>query len=283
MADLDLIDDADKALQYVDFDGEKRYLASIPSGGLMASTLPNYEAAGNPMFPRSDWFEMNRRGAGRAFDTIFNQGSFSSCVGNGWAGALQRARAARGATPFVLSPAFVYSLINGGRDRGAVISDGIGALTKVGTCLFSTVGQSPIYSSRMPEAARAEAARFRISDAYHCRTWDEVVSAILSGLFVPTYGMQVGSNFNRFDSHGVAGHNRGPGNHAMHADGVKKLPDGRWVIDNVNSWGTNFGDGGRCYLDEEHLFDNGNQADVCVIRAFVEDPLDPVQPPAAKV
>lgn len=278
---FDIKDCDEKNLPYIDFDGHRRYLASIPSGGLMKAMLPNYQAAGKPMFDRKDWFEVSRRGRGGVFDHIFDQNGHGSCVGNGWTGALMRARALKGCHPFVLSPGWTYSLINGNRDNGAVISDGIESLTRVGTCLFSTVGQDPIYQSRMPVNARAEAARFRLRAAYHCANYDEVVSAILTGLYLPVYGYQVGRNFMRFDHYGVAGHDRGPGNHCNHADGVKKLPDGRWVLDDVNSWATSFGDAGRCYIDEEHLFANGDQADCCVIEAFEDDPQEQTPPVAA--
>jgi hypothetical protein len=280
---IEVQDCPEKNLPYIDLgDGVKRYLASIPAPGKMKAALPNYGDASQPMYDRKDWFELSRRGAGAVFDTIFNQGSHGSCVGNGWAGGLGRARALAGATPFVLSPAFTYSLINGNRDNGAVISDGIAALQHYGTCLFSTVGQDPIYQSRMPAVAGVEAKRFRLGQAYHCSNWDQVISAVLSGRFIPVYGYQVGRNFNSFDRYGVAGHDRGPGNHCNHADGVKLLADGRWVLDDVNSWGTSFGDGGRCYLDEQHLFGGGDEADVCVIQAFVEDSSEANEPPKAQ-
>lgn len=263
--------------EYVEFDGHPRYLGSIPSGGKMKAMLPRYGAS-NPVLPRSEWFEASRRDV---CPWIFNQASHNSCVGNGWAGALMRARALAGAKPVVLSPGWWYSLINGNRDQGAMISDGIETGMEDGTCLFETVGQDPIYQSRMPAGAKAEAKRFRIKSAYHCDSWDEVISALLQPKpFIPVYGYQVGRNFDNFDRYGVAGHDRGRGNHCNHADGVKKLPDGRWVIDDVNSWGNRFGDNGRCYLDENHLFGGGDEPDVCVIEAFIEDPQEPGPPVA---
>ncbi|MDB5312641.1 MAG: cysteine protease [Gemmataceae bacterium] len=272
----------EKDLPYVEFDGHKRYLASIPSAGKMKAALPNYTAAGNPVLPRSEWFELSRRDQFASW--IFDQNGHGSCVGNGWTGGLMRARALAGCKPVVLSPGWTYSLINGNRDSGAVISDGIQALTQVGTCLFSTVGQDPIYQRQMPSGAKAEAARYRIKAAYHCTSWEEVISALLLPKpMIPVYGYQVGRSFGSFDKYGVAGHDRGPGNHCNHADGVKLLPDGRWVLDDVNSWNARWGPwgNGRAYLDENHLFGGGDQADVCVIEAFVDDPQEPNDPPVA--
>lgn len=273
----------DTGMQFIDCgDGCKRYLASIPSGGKMRAMLPGYEAAGNPVFDKKDWFELSRRGGGGVYDHVFDQGQHGSCVGHGWASALMKARASRGMKQQILSPTYLYSLINGNRDQGAVISDGIEALQTVGTCLFSTVGENRIYQSQMPAGARAEAARFKLGAAYHCASWAEAISAVLTGLFFPVFGLQVGNNFMRFDRYGVAGHDRGPGNHCLHGDGVKYLPDGRWVIDVPNSWGTSFGDGGRLLMDEDHLFAGGDQPDLCVVRAPSDDPQDALQPPAAQ-
>ncbi len=99
--------------------------------------------------------------------------------------------------------------------------------------------------------------------------------------FIPVYGYQVGNNFERFDQYGVAGHDRGPGNHCNHADGVKLLPDGRYVLDDHNSWAANWGPfgNGRVYIDEDHLFSGGDQADCCIIEAAIDDPNDTTNPP----
>jgi hypothetical protein len=262
--------------------GEKRMLGSLPSRGKF-KLLPRY-ADHNPVFPESHWYEVDRRDIFGSEDWIYDQDGHGSCVGNGWVGALRRARVIAGMKDVNLSPAFLYSLINGNSDHGAIISDGIQALSKVGTCSFQLVGQNPIYQRQMPAGAKAEAARFKLGDAYRCDTWDETVSALLTGRFLPVYGYQVGNHFEHADQYGVAGHDSGPGNHCNHADGLRKLPDGRWVLDDVNSWNYRWGPfkNGRVYLDKRHLFGGGDQPDVCVIRIPADDPQEPHDPPAYK-
>jgi len=268
---------------YLDFDGHRRLLASIPSKGKMQAMYPKYEDSGQPMFSLDDIkkiLPVNRRGL---FNWIFDQNGFGSCVGDGWTGALMRARALRGLANVKLSPGFTYSLINGGRDQGAVISDGGQALMQTGTCEYSIVGDSPIYTRQMPSSASANAAKYKVASIYHCTSWLGVLSAIASGVYIPVYGYMVGNSFMHADQYGVAGHDRGPGNHCNHADGIALLPDGRVVLDDVNSWGTSFMAQGRCYIDEDHLFGGGDQPDVCVITAPVEGPGEPNVPPAAQV
>lgn len=273
----------DKQLDYVETNGVRRYLASKPSGGKMRAMLPGYKASGQPVFDRKDWIPVNRRGQGGVWDTIFDQGQHGSCVGNGWAGAAMRVRALAGMKPVVLSPGWFYSLINGNSDNGAVISDGISAAQKVGFCTFATVGQDPIYQNQMPATAKAEAARYRLGAIYQCEDFDAVYSALLTGRYLPVYGYMVGNSFENFDKYGVPGHTRGPGNHCNFADGGTQLADGRWVLDDVNSWHNNWGPfgNGRCYLDEAFLFGGGDQPDVCVIQAALEDPNEPNEPPTA--
>lgn len=268
--------DSAKGLEYVDSGGHRRYLGSLPDTSGKFKALPRF-ADHFPVIPESDWFEVDRRAMFAAFGT-FDQNGHGSCVGNGWAMGASKARALAGMKPVLLSPAWFYSLINGNSDNGAVISDGIAAGVNVGFATFATVGQDPIYQSRMPAAAKAEAGRFKLSRAFQVNSWAEIISALLMPKpMIPVYGYQVGNNFERFDNYGVAGHDRGPGNHCNHADGVKKLPDGRWVLDDHNSWNASWGPfgNGRVYLDENHLFGGGDQPDCCIIETVVDDPQDP--------
>jgi hypothetical protein len=258
-----------------DGSGERRVLACLPPRPDFGN-LPKFRSQFVPL-PRTEWLPLDRRAR---MPWILDQDSISSCVGNGAAGALRRARLLAGASDVALSPGFLYALINGGSDNGAVISDACDALTRVGTCTYTTVGERPFYTQQMPAAAHAEAARFRVARAYHAQTFDEIVSGLLLG-FLPVFGIMVGNSFQRFDRHGVAGHTPGPGNHCLHADGCARLDDGRWVLDTVNSWGDSWGPwkNGRCYLDEDH-FAHGDQPDAFLIEAVVDDPEDPNNPPA---
>lgn len=242
-----------------------------------------------PVFPEKEWYEVNREGLFAASNDdsvscIYDQDGHGSCVGQGWAGALRRARVLAGMKDVKLAPTYLYSLINGNQDNGAIISDGIEALTKYGTCTYKLVGQDKIYQRQMPSGAKAEALRFKLDDAYRCDSWEETCSALLTGRYLVVFGIQVGNTWGRFDKYGVSGHDRGPGNHCIAADGLRKLDDGRWVLCAFNSWGDDWGPfkNGRVYQDKMHLFGNGDQPDVCVIRRPGRDPQEPYEPPAYK-
>lgn len=241
--------------------------------------LPSY-AAHRPMIPPGQWYSLGRR---QEFPWILEQGRRSSCVGNAVAGALRRARALAGMPDVAFAPGWIYSLINGGADEGARITDAIHAVTRVGALPWGEgFGQDPIFYHDFPDVKelRRIAARYRVLEAYHARTFAEIVSGILLG-FVAIFGVHVGSGFERLDRQGIAGHAEGPGNHAVLGDGVTLLADGMWAIDTVNSWGEQFGEGGRCRLDERH-FGPGLDPDCYLIRAATEDPGEAGGPPASR-
>jgi hypothetical protein len=261
--------------------GEDRYLTPLDPSE--AKLVPDRKLERwvdkKGIIPRDQWKDIDRRNIFGGPDWIYDQNSHGSCVGNGATGALRRVRYLAGMKDQKLSPGCTYAQINGGRDNGAVIGDSLTALTRTGTCLYITVGQDPIYLNRLPVGWKQEAARFKVDQAYVAPTFDELVSGIQLG-YVAVYGMQVGNNFGSFSKDGVAGVSRGSGNHCMHADGCKKLPDGTWALDNVNSWGPNWGPwrNGRCYLIDKHI-NGANNSDAYLIKGASEDPQEPVRPP----
>lgn len=241
--------DTDNDIPYIiDLTGVKRFLAKLPPTDF--GKLKSFRSA-YPIADRKDWFEVNNRDRFGSKDWILNQAQHNSCVGNGAAGAARRSRVRRGLKDVKLSPAWIYSLINGNRDAGAIISDSLKAGQKTGFCRFDIVGQDPVFYSRMPAAAKTDAANYLIGEAYHCPSYEELCTAILLDFDV-VYGIRVGSNFGRLNSRKIAPALPGQTNHCMAGDGLVNI-DGEWCIDNYNSWDWSFGDQGRCYLTDEHF------------------------------
>lgn len=261
---------------------ERRWLTrSLPEKSVLKRTVPvSRWASANPIIPRDQWKEVNRRAVLPASDWIYDQDGIGSCVGNGSTRALRLTRFLSGMKDIKLSPGCTYSQINGGSDNGANIGDSLTALMSTGTVSYSTVGETPFYTRQLPSNWQTEAKRFRVEEAYTATTFDELISAIQLG-YVVVYGMEVGNNYESFTPEGVAGYASGPGNHCMMADGCHRIANGTWVLDNCNSWGATWGptQNGRCYLTEQHI-SGADNSDAYVIKAAVEDPQEPIKPGA---
>lgn len=259
-------------------DGEKRFLTCLPpaQAKFMSPRGGEFRDAVSAPIPQSQWREVSNRAKFPASDWIYDQDGIGSCVGNGSTNALRKARFLAGMTDVRLAPGCTYAQINGGRDQGAVISDSLTALQQTGTISSKTLGsdEKPFMLRQMPKGWQTEAAQYRIEEAYHCSSFEDMATAIQLG-FVVVYGVQVGNNFNNFDSDGCPGYSRGPGNHCMHADGLKKLPSGQWGLDNANSWGA-WGPqkDGRCYLTAK-FFAPPDQPDAYAVKTAVVGPKPP--------
>lgn len=207
---------------------------------------------------------------------LLNQRSHGSCVGFSSAGALMECRAMAGYTFQRLSGAYTYSFINGGRDQGASIGDSLNSLQKNGTCLESTVGWDEIYRNATKKGDE-EAKRFKIDEGYRIESYDEALQAIMNG-FVIVYAVMVGSSFDSLDSEDVVGYDRGPGNHAVHANGIYISQKWGPCLDSRNSWGS-WGKNGWFRTARKHW--ESVQQDAYAIRAAAFDPNDPKQPRVA--
>ena len=259
----------------IEIGGRKFHLGKLPPDPAKRAAMPPFLQAA-PEMPESEWKPINRRGEiGTEF--FIDQRSHGSCVGFSAVGALMQLRELAGMTFQKLSGAYIYSFINGGRDEGAIISDGLERL-KLGTCLEAEAPWDAIYPNRIPNKAHETAKRFRILEAYRVDTWEQAVTALQLG-FLLVGAVHVGSRFFDLDGNGVSGHDRGPGNHAVRWDGCGTLPSGEWFIDLANTWGMTFGQQGRTKTTRKHW--ESVQQDGFAVRAASSDPLDPAKPPEA--
>jgi len=124
-----------------------------------------------------------------------------------------------------------------------------------------------------------ERKRFRLADAYHTSTFDEVGSALMLAYPV-SFGIMLPGRFHNLDAEDVCGLGGGRlGGHCMLAYGLVKLKSGQWGIRMRNSWSTAWGRNGNGVLVEDH-FGNGN-LDAFAVRASLPDPQDTNKPPVA--
>lgn len=203
---------------------------------------------------------------------------------NGWAcaRALARARVLAGQEWVPLSGAAVYAQINGGRDQGSMLDDGMRELQTKGTVSETVVPADRIYLNQIPASVWAEALKYLGFECYQTGSKALLLSGLALG-WVGVVAVHVGNNYMRLNAEGVAGVDRGPGNHAVCVDDAIIGSSGRPLIDSPGSWGPEWGDQGRCYFDyDAHLAQTSNYHRFFLVRGATLNPDNP-QPPAAKV
>jgi hypothetical protein len=202
---------------------------------------------------------------------IKNQGSRGSCNGYAAAKALERARVIRGLEHVPLSGEFVYAGINGGRDQGSQLDDGMKWITENGVAPEALVPHQEFLWNRVSAAAKAEAPRFKAFECYRVDTEIELATGLAMG-WVGVVAVHAGGGYMRLDSRGVRGTANGPGNHATGVDDVK-IVDGQFLFDEWGSWGLNNGQNGYAYLTwRQHLAQTIKWHSFYLLRSTTDDP-----------
>jgi len=237
-------------LPCIDGGGEVRKLAALPPPPAMLAQATRFSSFAAP--DPSTWKDCDLSEI--VSITIRNQGQYGSCTGHAGIAIEDLIRQKMGLEPVLLSCTFPYAHVNGGRDNGASVSSILKVLKEIGTCTHAECGTDQIYKQQIPQSAFKTAEKFKIEEAFLCRSFEEICEAINRG-FPVAFGIMIGQNFNRLSAEGVA-----PlpdviaGGHALAGVGLKKQRGG-WLIKTQNSWGTRWGINGFCYLTRGH-FDN---------------------------
>lgn len=207
----------DNGLPYIEQGGHQRILACLPRKATCA--LPQWNAEQN--IPRSEWKETSMR---HLYLDIWDQDGIGACVAEASVMALTYARAISNATFHKLSPWFLYSLINGGQDRGAIVSDGLETLKDQGVCLDTEVEYATYQKNRIKQGAYETAKRFKAFEGYDCPSFDAIASAVQLK-FPVCFGIDIGRAFEP-DNDGVIPDLRGSGGgHCVLPDTIIIGPD----------------------------------------------------------
>lgn len=188
-----------------------------------------------------------------------------------------------------LSPAYTYSRINNNRDNGSMLADAMVSIERHGVCLRATCGPSQIFRSQYDtQRADNEAKRFIVQECYAIREQefgkDELQRAFWTALclgFKVGVAIEAGSRFDIISSDGIAGVDRGGGNHAVHSFGVAYI-SGRLAAVSENTWGKNWGRAGRMLLTWDHFEQTIGVHSFYAARTAAEDPLNTNRPPMVR-
>lgn len=221
-------------------------------------SFPLYEDVG-PMLTEETILAAAKSGSHKGRDRfdksyVKNQRSHGSCNGFAVASATAKARERRGLKRVDLSGAYAYSLMNGGRDNGSTLDDGMVVCMREGIAEERFANWDQIYPSRYDKAAANENAKqYRGFECYTVRSKLGLFSALACG-FDCVVAVHADNGFMKLDSRGVAQGGNGPGNHSVHCDGL--WFDGTLIADMQNSWDITYGQNGRSGCTWEQHFGN---------------------------
>lgn len=174
-----------------------------------------------------------------------NQGQTNECVPTTWTMVVWVWLVKMGFNPPPLSPAFLYSWINGGMDGGSSPGDAITTLQLHGVAPASLVPPNIMGPAGYNSQARAAALSYRLGPCVRIKTMQELVNGMLLGL---VGGLDVHAD-SRFvpDGRGIFPVLDGENNHEVFVGEAFAWEDGRPVVRARNPWGV------RGYLTEAHV------------------------------
>lgn len=272
---------------HVDSTGEVRRLGVMPPDAKVKARRMDLQGfgvflqkKGVSLIPPEKWREVDYPRLHKA-EFVLNQQSTSGCVGFSCAAANMKMRVLRGMRFERLSGAFVYSLINGGRDSGAMIDDSRLAISKYGVCLDTENPLPKIFWRQVSDEAKASAEKRQMLMAYRIDNIQELATALQLGLIVQA-GVQVDGRFESFDANGVSRASGQYANHSIHLYGMKKIGD-RWVYRMGNTWGSSWGPfrDGSCYLTASGIVIEGDafvHVDGEILQEDLPHPKPKIQP-----
>lgn len=183
---------------------------------------------------------------------VENQGNMSSCVGHGGSSGMEALQFLSNGGKTQMSRMMCYltaqraSNIRG--DNGAVISACIKALASIGLCLESEFPYPSRYNPNLPQSAINAGSKHKILGHQELRSYQEVFDWISQGKGPVLFGMSwyaaVADGNGMVTKDSLRGRSYGGHCNLFCGYSGKKDSKGRYLIDDLNSHGTNSGDGG---------------------------------------
>lgn len=210
---------------------------------------------------------------------VTNQGQRSSCNAYAAGRALEKARGFTGQDAVELGHEFIYAYINGGKDQGSHLNAGMRHITTDGCCPRNMIPYQAYKMGDVGIEAKRVAKNFRAFECYELPKdpttfWQAAITALCRREPI-VVAVHVGRQY--MSSGKVAGFDRGPGNHAVHADDVAftQTKPTSWehlLVDVANSWGNGWGLGGRSYHQLKHFIEPLKWHAMYAIRSAVTNP-----------
>jgi len=254
------------------YTGETRYLGSLPSDPRLVAALPTYVGE---ILPPSELMDFNDFSPDLL---IKDQNGQGACNGFASAAVIEQSRFVQGMDHVLLSGSYVYSILCNGRDRGSNILQAYKLLIDQGVAPESQVPYLTLNPNKLTAEAHRDAANYKMEFGAAYQSWRQIVSAVYLRENM-NLSVCVGRHFSNLDSEGVAGLDKGQGNHAVAVGlGLKFSKKWGWLVLMRNSWSTKWGNKGMCWLAEAHI-EAGSYFECFSVRAVKDDPTGKKNPP----
>lgn len=204
------------------------------------------ESPAVPLIPRDKWKSVD---LSTYLPPVHDQDGRGQCNASATCTATEAARAQAGLPYVYLSAGDLYSQINGGRDDGSLLEDGLEAMLTSGAATAVTVPYVWDGRSRRDTVILAERKKHRVIEAYICPDFDAMASALQQG-FLIIEGLLWYDNFTPDRDGWLPARGAGSaGGHALCGYGIVQRGS-TWGIRTRNSWGNSWGVGGNCIIPE---------------------------------
>ena len=250
--------------------GNKRPPADKPRGTMREfGTSPDER-----LVPRGEWLDrLKEYPAGPSHSFLppqKDQNGVGQCNPTAAATALEACRMQQGLPHVELSPADLYSRINGGVDEGSLLEDALSEMLARGVGTASTCGILWKQGYFKGQAGAAERNRFRFLEASLCPTFAHCFSAVLGGHFLVS-GVPWFDNYAP-DADGWLPPGRGnAGGHAI--AGFKPASrGGQFGIWHRQSWGSSWSPAtDNCFVIPESAYSQGGIGGWYAVRAVTDE------------
>ena len=172
-------------LDIVDIDGVTRRLGNVDSAQGLLRAWPVFgDTPEAPLVPRSDWpaliEALGRDHRDPHLPPTHDQNGYGACNASATCAAIESCRLAMGLPDVRLSAGDLYGRINGGRDQGSLLEDGLAVAMQSGV---ASTDACPYLDWKHPNSgnAAADRKRFRVLEAALCPEFEHCMSAVLRG------------------------------------------------------------------------------------------------------
>lgn len=229
-----------------------------------------------PIIPRAQWKLVNLE---QYLPPVYDQDGIGQCNCSATCTATEACRAQEGLPYVHLSAGDLYSQINGGRDEGSLLEDGLSAMMNSGVATAKTVPY--VWDKRVHNDATTKSERqlYQVTEAYLCPNFDAVGSAIQNGFFV-VVGIAWYDNYNPDSDGWLPGPRGNWGGHALCSYGIAQR-NGQYGVWTRNSWGTTWGKEGNFVIPESAF--GSSIGGFWAVRSVKQNPQDFVFPASGKL